>query len=229
MKPTLIPTSYKIAILTLLVLIALIYPHRTLAQSSNPVDSFFHANYNLPNLAEYANRQIGQVSYVLVASNEFVNVQQRYLDGGYVKLGESDWEGHAGVPAREEAIAYARFIGADAVVYTSFSTGKFDSYGWEWIDHTVGFYAHASRSSAQVGFTAQVDSSLVLSNSQALTAFNWLQDTMDKPHVSSVAYEAKSDSYTWIGPKYGKRMSMSRVQFLAEVWAGYLKLGPGAR
>lgn len=73
-----------------------------------------------------------------------------------------------------------------------------------------------------------MDTSLVLSNQQATTAFNWLQDTLDKPHVSSVTYDAKTDSYTWIGPKYGKRMSMSRAQFLAEIWSGYLKLGPGA-
>jgi hypothetical protein len=33
------------------------------AQTGGAVDSFFHANYNLPNLAQYANRQVGQVSY----------------------------------------------------------------------------------------------------------------------------------------------------------------------
>jgi hypothetical protein len=201
---------------------------------SNPVDDFFQANYNVTNLAQYAQRRVGQVSYILVSSNQYKEVYQRYLDGGYVKLGESGWQSTSGLPCRDLAIAYARFIGADAVVYTMFMNGKFDRYGNEWCDHTVDFFASASSGSGtaaaapRVEFTAQVDSSVVLSNSQATTAFNWLQDTLDKPHVASVSYDAKSDSYTWIGPKTGKHMSMSRAQFLAEIWSGYLKLGPGA-
>src|SRR5258707_1456194 len=35
---------------------------RSQDQTGGAVDSFFHANYNLPNLAQYANRQVGQVS-----------------------------------------------------------------------------------------------------------------------------------------------------------------------
>ena len=201
------------------------------AQSAiDTIDSFFQANYNVTNLAQYTNRQVGQVSYILVSWNEYNDVQQRYLDGGYVKLGESDWEETGGIPYKDPAISYARFIGADAVVYTSGWAGKFDGYGRERSDHRIGFYARAraSSGSARVAFTTQVDSSVVLSNSQAATAFNWLQDTLDKPHVASVSYDAKSDSYTWIGPKTGKHMSMSRAQFLAEIWSGYLKLGPGA-
>src|SRR6266436_2150583 len=83
------------------------------------IDAFFQANYNVTNLAEYANRQVDQVSYILVGWSEYIDVQQRYLDGGYIKLGESDWEETGGIPYRDEAISYARFIGADAVVYTT--------------------------------------------------------------------------------------------------------------
>jgi hypothetical protein len=188
----------------------------------NPIDSFFCANYNVPNLAQYANRQVGQVSYVLVDLSEYADVHQRYLDGGYVKLGESAWESNNGVPDREGAISYARFLGADAVVYVANSHFDYNRQV-ERTEHHVGFYALASSSRARVAFTAQVDSSLILSTPQATTAFNWLQDTLGKPHVRSVIYDAKSDSYIWIGPKYGKRMSMSRAQFLAEIWSGYLK------
>lgn len=187
---------------------------------TNPIDSFFHANYNVPNLAEYASRQVGQVSYVLVNESEYVNVQQRYLDGSYVKLGESGYESWSGVPDREAAIAYARFIGADAVVYACSSF--FDqNRQLERTNHTIGFYAHK-----QAGRVVAVQNfSQVLSNQQATTAFSWLQDTLNKPHVKIVSYDAGTDSYTWIGPKYRRQMSMARTQFLAEIWSGYLKFG----
>jgi hypothetical protein len=69
--------------------------------------------------------RVSQVSYVYVGWSDWRNVRQRYLDGGYVQLGASDWEDSFGVPLREGAIDYARFIGADAVVYTA--TSQFDS------------------------------------------------------------------------------------------------------
>src|SRR5258708_31016659 len=112
------------------------------AQTGGGVDSFFHANYNLPNLTQYANRQVGQVSYVLVSRNEYEDVEQRYTNGGYVKLGESRWSSISGIPSRDEAITYARFIGADAVVYAIMTNGHLDAQtGEERSDHTVGFYA----------------------------------------------------------------------------------------
>lgn len=65
--------------------------------------------------------------------------------------------------------------------------------------------------------------SQTLSSEQATAAFNWLQDRLQKPHAKSVSYDSKTDSYTWIGPKYGKPMSMPRGQFEAEIWEGYIK------
>ena len=101
---------------------------------SNPIDSFFQANYNVPNLAEYANRQVGQVSYVLVNWSEYDDVQKRYLDGGYVKLGESGWESSDGAPDKDGAITYARFLGADAVVYTTISSSISSTYvAWSFV------------------------------------------------------------------------------------------------
>src|SRR5258708_10258109 len=112
---------------------------------SNPIDSFFKANYNVTNPADYANRQVGTVSYVLVDWGQYIDVQQRYLDGGYSKLGESDWEETGGIPWRDQAISYTRFIGADAIVYTTTSAGKFDTInGIERTDHRIGFYARTS-------------------------------------------------------------------------------------
>jgi hypothetical protein len=146
-----IPLSYKIAIFGLLTLAAVIYPKASHAQI-NPIDAFFHANYNVTNLDSYSNRDVGQVSYLLVDWNEFNDVQQRYLGGGYVKLGESGWQQTGGIPYREAAIAYARFIGADAAVYTTRQIGKYDTItGVERTEHTIGFYARVN--SARVAFT----------------------------------------------------------------------------
>jgi hypothetical protein len=106
---------------------------------SNPIDSFFQANYNVPNLAEYANRQVGQVSYVLVGWSQYEDIEKSYLDGGCLKLGESWWwQIDGGSPYKENAIAYARQIGADAVVYAS--TNEFDhDYRAQRTDHRIGF------------------------------------------------------------------------------------------
>jgi hypothetical protein len=81
-----------------IILGALLVSAITSHAQTNGVDAFFRANYNVPNLAEYANRQVDQVSFVLVNWSEYNDVQQRYLDGGYVKLGESHWSETGGVP-----------------------------------------------------------------------------------------------------------------------------------
>jgi hypothetical protein len=51
-----------------------------------------------------------------------------------------------------------------------------------------------------------------------LLTVNRLQDYNRRPHVTSgVWYEASSDTYNWIGPKFGRRMSEPASQFLSEV------------
>jgi hypothetical protein len=56
---------------------------------------------------------------------------------------------------------------------------------------------------------------------QATAAFNDLQDQFHRPHAKSVTYHVATDSYGWIGPKTGKKMSMKRTEFIAELWVGY--------
>jgi hypothetical protein len=58
---------------------------------------------------------------------------------------------------------------------------------------------------------------------QATAAFNDLQDQFHRPHATSVVYSSLTDSYNWIGPKTGRKMSMKRSQFIAEIWTGYYK------
>jgi hypothetical protein len=60
-----------------------------------------------------------------------------------------------------------------------------------------------------------------LNDAEATVAFNDLQDTLGKPHVARVTYDTKTDSYYWIGPKYGKRESMLRQDFDTNVSDAY--------
>jgi S1-C subfamily serine protease len=66
----------------------------------------------------------------------------------------------------------------------------------------------------------------IVSNEQATAAFNYLQDRLGKPHVKRVWYDPGTDAYTWIGPKFGKKMSMPRSQFDGEIWPDYVKAHP---
>jgi hypothetical protein len=60
-----------------------------------------------------------------------------------------------------------------------------------------------------------------LNGEQATAAFNELQDRYNRPHARSVVYDQQTDSYYWIGPKFGKPMVMSGAQFEGEVSAPY--------
>ena len=60
-----------------------------------------------------------------------------------------------------------------------------------------------------------------LTGTQATAAMNWTQYQLGKPYVAWVVYDSDYDVYVWIGPRYGKKMSMSRVQFESEVWGDY--------
>jgi hypothetical protein len=63
---------------------------------------------------------------------------------------------------------------------------------------------------------------LLVSDQQATAAFNFLQDRLGKPHAKRVWYDPGTDSYSWIGPKFGKKMSMPRSQFYfrTRTWFG---------
>jgi TolB-like protein len=65
--------------------------------------------------------------------------------------------------------------------------------------------------------------SVPLGEEQATAALNFLQDRLRKPRVQQVWYDFATDSYVWIGPKFGKKVSMPRSQFEAEIWPDYVK------
>jgi hypothetical protein len=55
-----------------------------------------------------------------------------------------------------------------------------------------------------------------LSDAEALARFNALQDRNGRPHAKAVHYDSKTDSYDWIGPTKGRKMSEPRDQFESE-------------
>jgi hypothetical protein len=59
--------------------------------------------------------------------------------------------------------------------------------------------------------------SRALSDEEALAEFNALQDRNYLPHARRVHYDYRTDSYNWIGPSKGRRMSLPRVEFEREM------------
>jgi hypothetical protein len=56
-----------------------------------------------------------------------------------------------------------------------------------------------------------------LSDDEALSEFNALQDRHRRPHANRVQYDYRTDSYNWIGPSKGQRMSLRRAEFESEM------------
>jgi hypothetical protein len=141
-----IPTSYKIAVFSLLALAAAIYPQSSRAQiAPDGVSTFFSANPELTFTAEaaYANRTVNYVAYRLIDSNQLSPIHQNFLRQGCVYLGNSSFSMNnvydAGVPQKAYAMSYARAIGADIVLYTVSSADAHNR-----ISHNVYFYASKS-------------------------------------------------------------------------------------
>jgi hypothetical protein len=84
-------------------------------------------------------------------------------------LGASNWVWGFGVPLRGGAIAYARSIGADAVVYAE-NTNWDSNLGIAQTEHLIGFYGHA-------GWHGHASSSI---EDQIVQAENTLQRTWDR-------------------------------------------------
>jgi hypothetical protein len=75
------------------------------------------------------------VSYRLVEWNDFALVQDEYSRKGYAPLGQCDFAAQTGVPLQQDAIDFARYLGADLVVYATQKTADGDTR------HRIGFLA----------------------------------------------------------------------------------------
>ena len=187
------------------------------------IDNFFQANVDLPNAAEFANRRTNApVNYLLVDQSNLQQVIDRLVNGGMTYLGVSSFRYPlaamgGGVPEKTAAIAFAKSIGAEEVIYT---LNTYTDTEGRWSGHNIYFYARTV-----VPATPSVELPNMITNEQATAAFNFLQDQLGRPHLRTgmVTYDAKTDSFTWIGPKFGKRMSQSRESFITEIWANYIR------
>ena len=211
------------AIVVVAVLLTAVISSKAQYSEFGGIDNFFQANVNLPNAAEFANRRMNApVSYMLVDQSDLQQVIDRLINGGMTYLGVSAFRFplgtmYGGVPEKTAAIAYAKSIGAEIGIYT-LSTNT-DTEG-QWNNHSVYFYARTV-----VPATPGVELPNMITNEQATAAFNFLQDQLGRPRLRTgmVTYDAKTDSFTWIGPKFGKRMSQTRASFINEVWGNYIK------
>jgi hypothetical protein len=90
----------------------------------NPLPKYYRAN---PAMSEQP-KVYGKVdvSYRLVDGNDLTSVQNEYSQKGYVQLGRCDFRAQTEVPLQMNAVDYARFLGADLVVY---SVQKVDNQG----------------------------------------------------------------------------------------------------
>jgi hypothetical protein len=194
-----------------LALAAITYPNRTKAEWAD-FDNFFHANIDLidigkhPNLHDYANRQTDQVSYYLASWSEHDAVK------GYAYLGYSSWEEYgpyAGIPDKAGALAYARSIGANLVVYSTMDTIRRDDYGWLRISHWITFYA-----GPLAGGGSYVDGDIARAERELQAA--WERLSYAKKHA------LKPSQLAWIKVKdaagYSQKLAMikERTAFLSQ-------------
>ena len=156
--------------------------------------------------------------YWLIDSDQWADVDSRWTGGGYVRLGISRWQNQStcggGIPQKELALAYARLIGADVVIYTLIDA----SNGYGWTGHQVAFYARAH---AQVQQAAPVTNGWRPTSAEATAAANRANDKYHQPHVV-VHYDAQTDTYNWIGPTSRQPQSKPASWFL-ENFGAYLK------
>jgi hypothetical protein len=81
----------------------------------NPLPKYYRANPAMPEQPKVYGTV--DVTYGLVDWNDLTSVQNEYSQKGYVPLGRCDFRTQTGVPLQVNAVDYARYLGADLVVY----------------------------------------------------------------------------------------------------------------
>jgi hypothetical protein len=110
------------------------------------IEDFFMANPDVPNVSEYAGRVVNP-HYILVDHERWQEMDARMIANGLVRLGVSSWQEtngpwstSAGIPKRDLAVAYGIAIGADIVMYTSWTSESYPDPTTP-ISHEVAYYA----------------------------------------------------------------------------------------
>jgi hypothetical protein len=81
----------------------------------NTLPKYYRANPAMPEQPKVYG--MVDVWYRLVDRNDLASVQNEYSRKGYVPLGQCDFAAQTGVPLKQNAIDFARYLGADLVVY----------------------------------------------------------------------------------------------------------------
>ena len=82
----------------------------------NPLPKYYKANPGMPEQPKVYGKV--DVSYRLVDWNDLTSVQTEYSQKGYAQLGRCDFRAQTEVPLQVNAVDYARYLGADLVLYT---------------------------------------------------------------------------------------------------------------
>src|SRR6202035_995480 len=81
----------------------------------NTLPKYYRANPTMPEQPKVYG--MVDVSYRLVEWNDVASFQNEYSRKGYVPLGQCDFAAQTGVPLQQNAVDFARYLGADLVVY----------------------------------------------------------------------------------------------------------------
>ena len=99
----------------------------------NTLPKYYRANPTMPEQPKVYG--VVDVSYRLVEWNDVASVQNEYSRKGYVPLGQCDFAAQTGVPLQQNAVDFARYLGADLVVYAIQKTADGDTR------HSIDFLA----------------------------------------------------------------------------------------
>jgi hypothetical protein len=91
----------------------------------NTLPKYYRANPAMPEQPKVYG--VVDVSYRLVDWKDVASVQNKYSRQGYVPLGQCDFAAQTGVPLQQNAVDFARYLGADLVVYAVRKTADGDT------------------------------------------------------------------------------------------------------
>ena len=103
----------------------------------NTLPKYYRANPAMPEQPKVYG--MVDVSYRLVDRNDVASVRNEYSQKGYVPLGQCDFAAPTEVPLKQNAVDFARYLGADLVVYAIQKTADGDTR------HRIDFLAKTGR------------------------------------------------------------------------------------
>jgi hypothetical protein len=104
----------------------------------NTLPKYYRANPAMPEQPQVYG--VVDVSYRLVDWKDVASVQNEYSRKGYVQLGQCDFAAQTGAPLQQNAVDFARYLGADLVVYAIRKTAGGDTR------HYIDFLARTRES-----------------------------------------------------------------------------------